>query len=390
MKKVRLILFTAFFIVFICGCSNSVSNSNNAVNVLDSKVNKKIVWEVGGHLPAQTGMDKNIGTAGLLYGSLGGKYIVVGGGANFPNDPVINGGVKKTYSDIYMLEDKNGVLEVVEHINWENELGYGASITVENGIYYIGGSSNPEADDDILFITLKDNKLNVEKIGDLPFSLQNGVAVYKDSKLYVITGKQAGKGSNKVCEYDLNTKETKELAPVPGEASRTQAVAQLLNGNIYVFSGGDLTAYTDGYKYDFEKNTWEKVADVALNNEAISLLGAVSVKLNETEMLVIGGFNKAVYDDAVYNLGNLQGTVLADFRAKYFGADPYEFNWNSNILIYNCEYNSWRTIGEVPFDAPCGEGLVLIGNKIYSINGEIKPGIRTDKMYIGTITAISN
>ena len=289
-----------------------------------------------------------------------------------------------------MLEDKNGVLEVVEHINWENEIGYGASITVENGIYYIGGSSNPEADDDILFITLKDNKLNVEKIGDLTFALQNGAAVYKDNKLYVITGKQAGKGSNKVYEYDLNTKEVKELASVPGEESRTQAIAQLLNGNIYIFSGGDLTAYTDGYKYDFENNTWEAAADVVLNGEAISLLGAASVKINETEMLVIGGFNKAVYDDAVYNLGNLKGNELSNFKQEYFGADPYKFNWNRNVLIYNCESNSWRTIGEIPFDAPCGECLVLIGNKIYSINGEIKPGIRTDKMYIGTIIAISN
>lgn len=381
MKKLCLILS----ILFAVSCSSNNTSSN--ANVLDSKTDKKIVWEMGGRLPAQTGMDKNIGTAGLLYGSLENKYIVVGGGANFPEESVLNGGAKKSYSDIYMLEDKNGVLEVVEHINWENELGYGASITVTNGIYYIGGSSNPEADDDILFITLKNNKLNVEKIGDLPFTLQNGFAVYKDNKLYIITGKQSGKGSDKVYEYDLATKETKELAPVPNQSSRTQAVAQLLNGNIYVFSGGDATAYTDGYKYDFANNTWEQVSDVALNNEGISLFGAVSVKLNEQEMLVIGGFNKAVYDNAVYNLGNLKDAALAQFRAGYFGADPYEFNWNSNILIYNCESNTWKTIGEVPFDAPCGEGLILIGNKIYSINGEIKPGVRTDKMYVGTIIA---
>ena len=382
MNKVFIILLSAIFII---SCSDDTLS--NSPNVLDSKVDKKILWEVGGRLPAQTGMDKNIGTAGLLYGSLANKYIVVGGGANFPEESVLNGGDKKTYSDVYMLEDKNGVLEVIEHINLENEIGYGASVTTEDGIYYIGGSSNPEADDAILFITLKDNKLNVEKIGDLSFTLQNGVAVYKDNKLYIITGKQGGKGSNKVYEYDLASKESKELAPVPNEESRTQAVAQLLNGNIYVFSGGDSIAYTDGYKYNFDNNTWEQVSDVELNNEGISLLGAVSVKLNETEMLVIGGFNKAIYDNAVYNLGTLQGTALAGFRQGYFGADPYEFNWNSNILIYNSESDTWKTIGEVPFDAPCGEGLILIGNKIYSINGEIKPGIRTDKMYVGTIIA---
>ena len=143
MKKICLIFL---FSLFALSCSTNTAASSSNSNVLDSKVDKKIVWEMGGHLPAQTGMEKNIGTAGVLYGSLGGKYIVVGGGANFPEESVLNGGAKKTYSDIYMLD----------------------------GIYYIGGSSNPEADDDILFITLKDNKLNVEKIGDLPFTLQNG------------------------------------------------------------------------------------------------------------------------------------------------------------------------------------------------------------------------
>ncbi|MCJ8341484.1 MAG: hypothetical protein MJH09_01325 [Cetobacterium sp.] len=54
-------------------------------------------------------------------------------------------------------------------------------------------------------------------------------------------------------------------------------------------------------------------------------------------------------------------------------------------MIYNAKTNNWKSLGEVPFNAPCGEGLVLIGNKIYSINGEIKPGVRTEKMYIGTI-----
>ena len=73
MNKVFIILLSAIFII---SCSDdTLSNSSN---VLDSKVDKKILWEVGGRLPAQTGMDKNIGTAGLLYGSLANKYIVVG------------------------------------------------------------------------------------------------------------------------------------------------------------------------------------------------------------------------------------------------------------------------------------------------------------------------
>lgn len=74
-----------------------------------------------------------------------------------------------------------------------NEIGYGASVTVKDGVYYIGGAATTEADNDILFLSMKKGKLNVEKVGDLPFTLQNGTAVEKDGKLYVITGKQMEK-----------------------------------------------------------------------------------------------------------------------------------------------------------------------------------------------------
>lgn len=378
------IIIIGFIFVYIIGCGETISNTSN---VLDSTVDKKILWEMGGHLPAQTGMDKNIGTAGLLYGVLEGKYIVVGGGANFPYESVLYGGLKKSYSDIYMLEDKNGSLEVVEHINWENELGYGSSITTKDGIYYLGGSTNPEADDDILFITLQDGKLNVEKIGDLPFTIQNGLAVEKDGKLYIAGGSKGNGNSSGLYEYDLTSKETIELSPIPEEAVRTQLVGQILNGALYIFSGAGNISYTDGYKYDFENDTWEKVADISVNGKLLTVAGGNSIKLNEKEMLVMGGVNKEFFDNAVKNLNSLQGRALADFRDSYFRADPYEFMFNPYILIYNADSNTWRSIGESPFDPNAGAALILMGNKIYSINGEIKAGVRTDKMFVGTIFA---
>lgn len=164
-----------------------------------------------------------------------------------------------------------------------------------------------------------------------------------------------------------------------------ECVSQVLDGRIYVFSGGDAVAYTDGYCYDIEKDQWEPVSDVKVGDEEVSLLGAGSVRINDTEMLVIGGFNKGVYDNAVAQMAELKDEALAEFKMGYFGADPSALQWNKKILIYNAKDDAWRTIGEVPFDAPCGEGLVLSGDYIYSINGEIKPGTRTNRMYGGML-----
>lgn len=203
--------------------------------------------------------------------------------------------------------------------------------------------------------------------------------------LYVGAGKMDGKATNKVFSLNLKTKEATELAPVPNEETRTQCVSQLLGDFIYVFSGGDKVAYTDGYRYSIKDSQWEQVADVRVGEEKISLLGAGSVKLNDHSMMVIGGFNKDVYDHAVAQMAELKDDALLEFKLGYFGADPSELLWNRKVLIYDADTNQWTSIGEVPFDAPCGEALVLDGDRIYSINGEIKPGTRTKHMYSGIL-----
>lgn len=379
MKKRFLVAAIASMVVLGGNVGGKASASESVKSV------ERITWEHAGELEAQKGFDKNIGTAGVLSGSYK-DYVIVGGGANFPYETVLNGGAKKHYSDIYVLKKGNNKLTMVEHTNLNHEIGYGSSVTTEDGVYYIGGSPEKEYADDITLLTVGQNKkLKVSKIGDLPFTISDGVAAEKDGKLYIGLGKQDGKESNKLYEYDLKTLKTRELAPIPGETVRNQSVAQLLDGNLYVFSGGGSVAYTDGYKYNIEKNTWSKVSSVKVGKKEISLLGANSVKLNKDEMMVIGGFNKEVYDPAVKNLNTLQGDELLAFRTKYFNTDPVEFNWNKEILIYNAKKDSWRSVGKVPFDAPCGEGLVLMGNNIYSINGEIKPGVRTNIIYSGTI-----
>lgn len=379
-KLISAILITAMTMTNFTTAFAADSTKQNVQNA------KKIVWEHAGDLEAQKGIDKNIGTAGVLSGKAG-DYIIVGGGANFPDKPAAVGGTKKYYSDVYVLKETDGSLKLVEHTNLDHEIGYGSSITTDDGIYYVGGSSDQEMADDIyLFTTNKSGNLDTKKIGELPFTLSDGIAVEKDKKIYVGLGKQDGKASNKFYEFDIATGKTKELASVPGADTRTQSVAQVLNGKLYVFSGGDAVAYTDGYSYDFKSDEWTKAADVAIGNEKISLLGANSVKLNENEMMVIGGFNKQVYDNAVKNLNSLKDEQLAEFKASYFGADPDEFQWNKKVLIYNAKNDNWKSIGEIPFQAPCGEGLILSKNRVYSINGEIKPGIRTNRMYSGIIS----
>ncbi|MDU2665614.1 MAG: cyclically-permuted mutarotase family protein, partial [Clostridium perfringens] len=89
----------------LAGCGNKPTEGSNKNKEITS-----IKWTVDGELEAQKGQNKNIGTAGLLYGKTK-DYIVVGGGANFPEEPVAKGGAKKLYPDIYVLKNENGSLK---------------------------------------------------------------------------------------------------------------------------------------------------------------------------------------------------------------------------------------------------------------------------------------
>ena len=373
-KKIYCLLLLVFLSSFGYATQKTLSIENN-----------RLVWDYAGSLPAHKGFDKNIGTAGLLQGIIE-DYIVVGGGANFP-EALEKGGKKVTHKDLYLLKDVNGKLKTIEQIQLDYPIAYGASVSVkeENAIYYLGGSPDSEHMRDVLKVTLKNGKLKTEIYAKLPLGFENGVAQYKDRKIYYGVGKienSEGKNvnSNKFYVFDLKTKETKELAEFPGEA-RQQTIGQILNNKFYVFSGGSNISYVDGYAYDFKTDTWKKVADVVVDNEKILLLGANSIKISENKMLIIGGFDYKLWNEANYHLSNLKDEKLKAYKASYFGAEPQSYNWNRKILIFDATKNSWKSIGEVPFDAPCGAALLLMNNNIYSINGEIKPGVRTERMY---------
>lgn len=59
------------------------------------------------------------------------------------------------------------------------EIAYGMSVTAPEGVYYIGGSTDAVGAKTISLLTVdKTGKLSVKKVGELPVSIQNGVAGY--------------------------------------------------------------------------------------------------------------------------------------------------------------------------------------------------------------------
>lgn len=63
-------------------------------------------------------------------------------------------------------------------------------------------------------------------------------------------------------------------------------------------------------------------------------------------MIVIGGFNYYLWNEANDKLSNLKDKELADYKAQYFGKEPFRYEWNRKVLVFNAKENTWRSIGK--------------------------------------------
>ena len=332
----------------------------------------ELKWANIATVAPQKGYEKNIGTAGLVKGVIGNK-LIFGGGANFPSGLPVDGGVKVNHKDVYLYEETAEGVKLLDQIQFDYPLAYGASAVYNDTLYYI--ATKNETSSDLLAFTVVEDKLKVEVVDTLPFTVENIIARIHENKLYFGIGSINGSNNNELYSYDLATKKFEVFSEFPGKL-RNQAVSYVYNNELYVFGGGASETYSDGYKVNLTTKEWTKLADVVIDNEEISLLGADWAPLNDHELLVVGGFNKDVWKDAVFNLTTLKGEDHAKYRDAYFRRPVSEYKWNKKEFVYNLKENRWYQLGEIPFESPCGHALLATKTCIYSVMGEIKPAER--------------
>lgn len=128
----------------------------------------------------------------------------------------------------------------------------------------------------------------------------------------------------------------------------------------------------DGYVYSPETRVWTSVATpVDKEGKSISLGGGAAVPWGEEAILCIGGVNKDIF------LKALQGI----YAGKEYLSHPAEwYQFNKNLLLYYPAKDEWSSLGEYEQGARAGAALVADGVYAYIINGELKPGIRTNEI----------
>ena len=364
-------------------------------------------WREIESLPMVNGMEQQFGLASPFVGTSNGAVIVTGG-CNFPSSAVQDGGIKKYYSDIYVLP--NDSKQWVTGFSMPYEFAYGASVTTPDGLLCIGGNNNEVDLDKVTLLKWNkaSSKIEMESFPSLPMKLTSCAAAMVGNTIYLFGGKADGKLANVFLTLDLSQKggtdfQWQVMPAYPG-LPRPSLVVVAQNGaesvNLYLFGGFSFAndseepfLPTDGIVYNTVTKQWTKIAEVnPSGTKSYSLNGACGLAVGKSHILFVGGVNRDLFTDAVKK--EKQGSLAKSeedieafkkWRYDYLSQAAEWYNFNKEILVYNTILNEWSVGGEYPYPAPAGAQLVKVDDGWLVVNGELKPGVRSEKVYHGSL-----
>lgn len=360
------------------------------------------------------GISKGVSAAftGILDGNL-----IVAGGCNFPGVPASEGGKKVYYRDILMLDGSEWkkIGELPE------EVAYGVSVVTDDKLIFVGGQ-NVKPLKSVYVLSFENDTLRLDTLPSLPVGIDNASGTLHNNRIYVAGGNVDGNPSSDVWSFDLlNSKHWTKEMPLPVEGGLVQPVlvSQLhenssgeknLNGaklklsssmqQLYLFGGftpasGSRPAIVnqDVWEgYYGPKEGWVKSEKPFPSNVVhSSLSGGAGIAIQDSLILLLGGVNRQIFEDALnrnYYLSTSKDTDtdtltnrLRTEAAEYLLHPVEWYRFNDEVWLYNVNRKEWKSIGNFPQAALAGASVASNGKEIYILNGEIKPGIRTPKIW---------
>ena len=168
------------------------------------------------------------------------------------------------------------------------------------------------------------------------------------------------------------------------------AAASLLQGQVYIMGGrckgpdGISKIYNHVFAWDIENNTWYEKAKLP---EAVS--AATAITTNDSSILFIGGDKSVVFSEVELLAAKIAAasdtTIKKELTAIKNNLQKTHPGFSKEVLKYNRVSNTWQSYAQLSFTAPVTTHAFINNNKIYVPAGEIKPGIRSPKIWVGAI-----
>ena len=154
-------------------------------------------------------------------------------------------------------------------------------------------------------------------------------------------------------------------------------------------SSGISDLHNTTFVFNIKKQIWESRANISDGKNTTNFSAGAGVAVGNHSIVIVGGDNGETFHKIETYLSQIAKTDSPEEKAK-LAAEKNKLNTNhegfyKGILVYDTRTDSWSTIGELPFLAHVTTTATLWNDEIVLSNGEVKPGIRTPHVMLGTI-----
>jgi N-acetylneuraminate epimerase len=304
---------------------------------------------------------------GGMFAGVSGDALLVAGGANISGERWAEPLQKKWYDSGFVLGKTTG--EWHAGFKLPRPLGYGVSVTMQDGLICIGGSDATRHFAEVFRLQWKDGQVHSTALPALPRTCANACGASIGQTIYIAGGLETPKATAALHQFwalDLGegNPHWRELEPWPGPP-RMFAVAAVREGSFYLFSGCNLSEGKDGgVVRDFLRDAycftpgkgWRRIADLP---RAAAAAPSPARAFGDSEILVLSG------DD---------GTQVDFSPLQKHPGFPLD------ILAYDTASDQWRSAGPLPFSRATAP-TVLWKNRTVIPSGEVRPRVRTPEVW---------
>lgn len=356
-----------------------------------------VEWKKAAQLQNADG-SVSLGFAGPING-VSNDVLIVAGGANFQDKMPWEGGKKHYSNEIHVLQ------KVGDQYQWNKKntsnlpepIAYPGNTTTKLGIVYVGGENENGLSSKAFMLTWNaaKNEVETKSLPNFPIAITNIALTHSENVVYAIGGDEAKKSSDLIYSIDLNAEKPKWklLTKLPFALANSVSVVQ--DGKIYVVGGrtktpsgiSDLRHTT--LAFDLKKHVWENKADISDGKHTTNFSAGSGVAVGKEYILIVGGDNGTTFHKIETYLSQIAQATSEEEKSRLIAEknilNTTHKGFYNDILLYNTHTNKWSKIGELPFLAHVTTTATIWNDKIVLSNGEIKPGIRTPDVMLGTI-----
>ncbi len=349
-------------------------------------------------LPPNSCYGKQVGLAGAYFG-IDDNVLIVAGGANFPEALPWNGGRKRYYNEIFVLNKDKSEWELMKEKLPFNS-AYGGAVSTSEGLLCFGGNTADKTISESYFINYIPELKKVEIVTgpELPVPLTHFAFAEIDNVIYVAGGlssKSAGSSSHffslDISNANSADRRWKELKSWDGKSRAFGVgVAQSngLHNCFYLFSGRNIQANKDphilfdAHVYNPSINEWSVISTG--EQSEFPVMAGTAFAVGASTIVFPSGANGQLMLKEIHlkkqlanfkdkNTADSLNQVLLNHLNKHSG-------FGNQVLAFNTVTHETYMLGNLPSTGQVTTSAVQWEDDFIIPSGEIGPDVYTTKV----------